>query len=124
MSVLPLIFDMKESDKSQLHQDAKRLFMDETNPKEDWNASYEGKQKAGKEAWRHALKDGAAFATVALPAHYSAIYAVLDHVKQRLGPDWQVQRVIDWGAATGSGLWFVRNVLPNVMPCSVTPGCW
>lgn len=97
-----------DSDKPALHQDAKRLFKDETGSEEDWNASYNFKYKSGKEAGRHALKDATAFATVALPSHYSAIYAILDHVKQRLGPDWQVRRVIDWGAATGSGLWYVR----------------
>ncbi|RPD65034.1 Rsm22-domain-containing protein [Lentinus tigrinus ALCF2SS1-6] len=94
-----------DSDKHELHHDAKRLFMDESASRVEWNASYDAQYKSGKEAGRHALKDATAFATVALPAHYSAIYAVLDHVKQRLGPEWGVERVIDWGAATGSGLW-------------------
>ncbi|TFK94959.1 Rsm22-domain-containing protein [Polyporus arcularius HHB13444] len=94
-----------DSDKHELHRDAKRLFMDESTSKMEWNSSYDAQYKSGKEAGRHALKDATAFATVALPAHYSAIYSVLDHVKQRLGPEWEVERVIDWGAATGSGLW-------------------
>ena len=97
---------MLDSDKRVLHQNAIRLFQDETT--REWFTSFDVKYKSGKEAGRHALTDATAFATVALPSHYSAIYAVLDHVKQRLGPDWQVQRVIDWGAATGSGLWFVQ----------------
>ncbi|KAI0718887.1 Rsm22-domain-containing protein [Cerioporus squamosus] len=94
-----------DSDKHELHRDAKRLFMDESPSRVEWNSSYDAQYKSGKEAGRHALKDATAFATVALPAHYSAIYSVLDHVKQRLGPEWEVERVIDWGVATGSGLW-------------------
>lgn len=66
------------------------------------------KYKSGQDAGRHSLRDATAFATVALPAHYSVIYAVLDHVKQRLGPEWQVEHVVEWGTATGSGLWFVQ----------------
>jgi len=54
---------------------------------------------------KHAKRDGTAFVSIALPAHYSVIYAVLDHVKQRLGPTWQPERVLDWGAGVGSGLW-------------------
>lgn len=53
----------------------------------------------------HAQRDGTAFASVALPSHYSVVYAVLDHVKQRLGPEWTVDRLIDWGSGTGTGLW-------------------
>ncbi|CDO73157.1 hypothetical protein BN946_scf185007.g212 [Trametes cinnabarina] len=94
-----------DSDKPTLHQDAKRLFFDETSPRPEWDPSYAVKYKSGREAGKHSLRDATAFATVALPSHYSAIYSVLDHVKKRLGPEWQVQRVIDWGAATGSGLW-------------------
>ncbi len=106
---------ISDSDKHELHRDAKRLFMDESTSKMEWNSSYDAQYKSGKEAGRHALKDATAFATVALPAHYSAIYSVLDHVKQRLGPEWEVERVIDWGAATGSGLWFVQGSCLN--PC-------
>ncbi|KAI0375467.1 hypothetical protein BV20DRAFT_1073580 [Pilatotrama ljubarskyi] len=93
------------SDKPTLHQDAKRLFLDDSGPQPEWDPSYDVKYKSGKAAGKHALRDATAFATVALPSHYSAIYAVLDHVKQRLGPEWQVRHVIDWGAATGSALW-------------------
>ncbi|KAI9057056.1 hypothetical protein FKP32DRAFT_1598544 [Trametes sanguinea] len=98
-----------DADKPTLHQDAKRLFFDETDL--EWDPLYDVKYKSGKQAGKHSLRDATAFATVALPSHYSAIYAVLDHVKQRLGPEWQVERVIDWGAATGSGLWASGHAL-------------
>jgi ribosomal protein RSM22 (predicted rRNA methylase) len=49
-----------------------------------------------------------------LPAHYSAITSVLRHVKSRLGPLWDVDRIIDWGTGTGSGLWFVSLTSPCV----------
>lgn len=54
---------------------------------------------------RHFGRDGTAFASVALPAHYSAITSVFSHIKQRLGPDWKPGRVLDWGAGSGSGIW-------------------
>ncbi|EIW64053.1 mitochondrial 37S ribosomal protein RSM22 [Trametes versicolor FP-101664 SS1] len=98
------------SDKPQLHRDAKRLFFDDSSPRTEWDSAYDVKYKSGKEAGKHSLRDATAFATVALPSHYSAIYAVLDHVKLRLGPEWQVRRVIDWGAATGSALWASGHV--------------
>ena len=97
---------VEASDKPALHQDAKRLFLNDSGPHPEWSPTYDIKYKSGKEAGKHALRDATAFATVALPSHYSAIYAVLDHARLRLGPEWQVRRVIDWGAATGSGLWF------------------
>ncbi len=102
-SVMPLT----DSDKNTLHHDAQRLFMGEDGTQAEWHASYDARYRSSKEAGRHALRDATAFATVALPAHYSVVYSVLDHVKQRLGPEWEVRRVVDWGAATGSGLWFV-----------------
>ena len=97
-----------ESDKTMLHVDAKRIFgtvEDADVPK--WDSQYDVKYKSYKQAYRHSERDGTAFASVALPAHFSAIYSVLDHVKQRLGPEWEVERVIDWCAGTGSGLWSV-----------------
>ncbi len=104
------LIESSASDKPQLHHDAKRLFFDDSSPRTEWDSAYDVKYKSGKEAGKHSLRDATAFATVALPSHYSAIYAVLDHVKLRLGPEWQVRRVIDWGAATGSALWSVlRN---------------
>ncbi|TBU34443.1 Rsm22-domain-containing protein [Dichomitus squalens] len=99
-----------DSDKPTLRQDAKRLFSNETVTGEEWNSTFDMRYNSAKEAGRHALRDATAFATVALPSHYSVIYAVLDHIKRRMGADWQVDRVIDWGAATGSGLWASGHV--------------
>lgn len=91
-----------------LHVDAKRIFgtVNDTDDPE-WDSEYNVKYKSHKQAYRHSERDGTAFASVALPAHFSAIYSVLDHVKQRLGSEWEVERVIDWCAGTGSGLWLV-----------------
>ncbi|KAF5392572.1 hypothetical protein D9757_002254 [Collybiopsis confluens] len=98
---------ISESDKPALHTDAKRLFRvdqaDSENPK--WSNSYDIKYRSKQQASRHSERDGTAFASVALPAHYSAILAVLTHVKHRLGPKWTISKVIDWGSGAGSGLW-------------------
>ncbi|KZT27577.1 Rsm22-domain-containing protein [Neolentinus lepideus HHB14362 ss-1] len=99
-SINRLIADL---DKPMLHQDAKRLFVDAEAGV--WSTAYTKKYKSRQQGARHFERDGAAFASVALPAHYSAIYTVFDHVKRRLGPEWKVGRIIDWGAGTGSGLW-------------------
>jgi ribosomal protein RSM22 (predicted rRNA methylase) len=90
-----------------LHNDAKRLFRDteEGAPEDAWEAAYNTKYKNKRQETYHSERDGTAFASVALPSHYSAIYTVLDHVKRRLEPGWTIQRVIDWGAGAGSGLW-------------------
>lgn len=104
-----------------LHVDAKRIFGtvdDADNPK--WDSQYDVKYKSHKQAYRHSERDGTAFASVALPAHFSAIYSVLDNVKHRLGPKWQVGRVIDWCAGTGSGLWLV---MPFVHALVLTRDC-
>jgi ribosomal protein RSM22 (predicted rRNA methylase) len=94
------------SDKHQLHNDAKRLFQTHSDEGEgDWQAHYDIKYRSWQQRDRHKIRDGTAFASIALPAHYSAIFAVLYHVKRRLGPDWNVERVVDWGAGTGSALW-------------------
>ena len=69
--------------------------------------------KNRRQRYQHSARDGTAFASVILPAHYAAIYAVLRHVKHRLGPLWNVDRVIDWGSATGSGLWYVLSQAEN-----------
>ncbi len=96
---------VSESDKYQLHADAKRLFLDTTSDDPDWDTSYNVRYKSRQKEAQNAQRDGTAFASVALPAHYSAIRAVVEHVKQRLGPVWNVERVIDWGSGAGSGLW-------------------
>ncbi|KAI6112483.1 mitochondrial small ribosomal subunit Rsm22-domain-containing protein, partial [Pisolithus croceorrhizus] len=100
---------INDSDKSQLHSDAKRLFLDEVGARSSWDAAYDVKYKSRKQSYRHATRDATAFASVILPLHYSAIYAVFHHLKHRLGRTWNVQRVIDWGAGTGSGLWAALN---------------
>ncbi|CCM03775.1 uncharacterized protein FIBRA_05922 [Fibroporia radiculosa] len=94
-----------DSDKHALRSDATRLFMHDKGNGEDWDTSYKVQYKSRKQAGRHAERDGTAFASVALPSHYAAIFAVLDHAKRRLGPEWKIKRVIDWGCGTGAGLW-------------------
>ncbi|KAJ3512506.1 hypothetical protein NLJ89_g3478 [Agrocybe chaxingu] len=97
---------ISESDKSMLRSDVKRLFHHtEGTEQSEWDTTYDKEYRSRKQASRHALRDGTAFATVALPAHYSAITSVLHHVKLRMEPGWEIERVVDWGAGTGSGLW-------------------
>ncbi|KAJ7922850.1 mitochondrial small ribosomal subunit Rsm22-domain-containing protein [Mycena leptocephala] len=99
---------ISESDKRQLHSDAQRLFQEQNAQgsfEDSWKADYDTKYRTRTQRNQHADRDGSAFASVALPAHFSAITAVLDHVKRRLEPEWRVERIIDWGAGTGSGLW-------------------
>lgn len=86
-----------------LHVDAKRLFQDDDS--DGWGTSYDVKYKSYRQSARHAERDGTAFASVALPSHYSVIYSILHDIRHRIGADWKVERVINWGAATGSGLW-------------------
>ncbi|OSX67019.1 hypothetical protein POSPLADRAFT_1164299 [Postia placenta MAD-698-R-SB12] len=102
-----------ESDKNALHNDAKRLFTHESDKDAEWKASYDVQYKSWKQSSRHAERDGTAFASVALPSHYAAIVAVLDHVKRRLEPDWTIERVIDWGSGTGTGLWASSYSFPK-----------
>lgn len=84
-----------------------RLFKspDNGNGQDVWDTQYDTAYASRRQAGRHAIRDGTAFATVALPAHYAAISAVYHHLKLRLEPEWEVDRIIDWGAGTGSGLW-------------------
>ncbi|KAG9313997.1 mitochondrial small ribosomal subunit Rsm22-domain-containing protein [Chiua virens] len=104
------------TNKTLLHSDAKRLFAEQDNSGERWSAAYDVEYKNRRQRYQHSMRDGAAFASVILPAHYSAIYAVLYHVKHRLGASWKVDRIIDWGSATGSGLWATLNVFQK--PCT------
>lgn len=90
-------------DKPSLHEDAKRLFRIDAS--ELWHTQYEPEYKSHKQASRHLEGDGVALASVALPAHYSSIFAVLDNVKHRLGDNWEVRHVFDWGSGVGSALW-------------------
>lgn len=98
---------LPEVDKTQLHSDAKRLFLNEASETKsaDWSVEYDKKYGSYSKTQRHALRDGVAFGTVILPAHYSAILSVFDQLKRRLGPELNVARVLDWGAGTGSALW-------------------
>ena len=108
-----------ESDKAKLHVDAKRLFYDEDLGRAaeyGWETIYDQKYNSRTQASRHAERDGTAFATIALPAHYTAIFSIFDHLKRRLGPTWEVGRVIDWGAGTGTGLWFDLLIVMVVDP--------
>jgi hypothetical protein len=76
----------------------------------EWETKYDVKYRSRLQASRHFERDGTAFASVVLPAHFSAIYSVLHQAKRRLGPEWNVNKVIDWGAGTGSALWWVSTL--------------
>ena len=81
-----------DGDKPRLHEDAKRLFREERKDGDQlWHTSYAAEYKSWKQTRRHAERDGTAFASVALPAHYSAVYAVLDNIRHRLGDEWKVR---------------------------------
>ncbi|KIY46340.1 hypothetical protein FISHEDRAFT_17830, partial [Fistulina hepatica ATCC 64428] len=92
-------------DKSQLQSDARRLFEEEQGNDNAWSTTYDKKYRSHVQARRHFERDSAAFVSVALPAHYSAVFAVLDHVKKRLGSEFVVERVLEWGSGAGSALW-------------------
>ena len=97
-----------DSNKALLHVDAKRLFLNEDGPydtERGWDTRYDVRYRSRRQRSLHAERDGIAFASIAFPAHYSAILAVLRHLQKRLGPSWSVQNAIEWGAGTGSGLW-------------------
>lgn len=95
-----------------LRQDALRLFQsaEDSSQKhgteERWNAQFNQRYRSYVHASKLGRRDGTAFAAVALPAHYSAILSVMNHLKKRMGPDFTVRHVVDWGAGTGSGLWY------------------
>ncbi|KAF8807962.1 Rsm22-domain-containing protein [Phlegmacium glaucopus] len=113
MVILPLELQsainllIADGNKSQIRSDAKRLFQSNTEDTEEsvWDTKYEQNYRSKIQAFRHSSRDGTAFASIALPAHYSAIMSVLHQVKGRLAPDWEMKRIIDWGSGTGSGLW-------------------
>ena len=93
-----------DSDKHLLRRDAKRLF-NEHGDEDKWDPAINVRYKSYQQARHHAERDGTAFASIVMPAYYSAIYSVLCQVRSRLGPQWPVQNVLDWGAGTGSALW-------------------
>jgi hypothetical protein len=107
----PLLTQLPGADKGLLRLDAKRLFTEEPShdAKSDgkWGPDYDVRYKSRLTATRHAERDGTAFASVALPSHYAAIHSIFDQLTHRLGPSWSVERMIDFHAGTGSGMWFV-----------------
>ncbi|KAF8273002.1 mitochondrial small ribosomal subunit Rsm22-domain-containing protein [Lactarius quietus] len=103
---------ISDSDKHLLRRDVKRLF-NEHGDEDKWNPAMNVRYKSYKQARHHAERDGTAFASIVLPAHYSAIHSVLCHVRLRLGPQWSVQNVFDWGAGTGSALWAACYAFQN-----------
>jgi ribosomal protein RSM22 (predicted rRNA methylase) len=52
-------------------------------------------------------REGMAFISVGMPAHYAAISAVLEEIKHRFEPEWEVQEVLDFGSKSGTGFWYV-----------------
>ncbi|KIJ36933.1 hypothetical protein M422DRAFT_33984 [Sphaerobolus stellatus SS14] len=133
-SIMGLI---SESDKPLIHFDAKRLF--QQSPTADASAdkhgttpntwslhyvppSYTETKSTDKlshiRARKNRIRDGTAFATVVMPAQYSVIRSVLEHVRTRLGDEWasNVDGVIDWGSGTGSGLWAALHTFRNKHP--------
>jgi len=90
-----------------LHNDATRLFAntDEDGKGEGWQNQLNVKYRSYKQGARHEERDAHAFISVGMPAHYTAVYAVLSHLKHRMGPDFNVERVLDWGSGAFSGLW-------------------
>lgn len=100
-----------ESDRPRLHEDAKRLFREESSDgKFLWDTVYDAEYKSRKQATRHAERDAAAYASIALPAHYSVVFAVLNDLRHRVREDLKLKHVVEWGSGVGSGLWFVRRV--------------
>ena len=104
IAYLPVYLQCLDSDKHLLRRDAVRLF-NEKGDDDNWDPSLSVRYKSHQQERRHAERDGTAFISVGLPAHYSAIYAVLHHIKSRLGSQWSVQNILDWGAGSGSALW-------------------
>ncbi|KAJ3532591.1 hypothetical protein NMY22_g7683 [Coprinellus aureogranulatus] len=98
---------IEDSDKSRLHSDAMRLFakMDSEENTTGWELQLDPKYKSYKQGARHAERDATAFVSIAMPGHYTAIYSVFEHLKHRMDGGFEVERVIDWGAGSYSGLW-------------------
>ncbi|XP_010533560.1 PREDICTED: uncharacterized protein LOC104809314 isoform X2 [Tarenaya hassleriana] len=59
-------------------------------------------------------RDGetAAYVASRMPAVFSACYRVLTEIRRRL-PDFAPEKVLDFGAGTGSGFWAVKEVWPK-----------
>lgn len=114
-----------ESDKALLHNDARRLFQSEPDKDgkgSEWGSQYDQTYRSRVQSSRFGERDATAFASIALPAHYSAIAAVFDHLKHRLEPGFTIKRVIDWGSATGSGLWFGSSMIVSFLALNLSQG--
>ena len=102
---------LADSDKSRLHSDAMRLFakMDSDENTTGWELQLDPKYRSYKQGARHAERDATAFVSIAMPGHYTAIYSVFKHLEHRMTGALEVEHVIDWGAGSYSGLWYVAH---------------
>lgn len=64
-----------DSDKHLLRRDVKRLF-NEHGEEDKWNPAINVRYKSYQQARHHAERDGTAFASIVMPAYYSAVYSV------------------------------------------------
>ncbi|KAH8835675.1 mitochondrial small ribosomal subunit Rsm22-domain-containing protein [Flagelloscypha sp. PMI_526] len=100
---------ISESNKHQLREDAERLFQEN----DAWSTEFDKRYRSFRHSRRAGERDGAAFAAIALPAHYSAIYSVFNHLRHRLGTTLRIGSVMDWGSATASGFWAAAYAFQN-----------
>ncbi|KAL1739148.1 mitochondrial small ribosomal subunit Rsm22-domain-containing protein, partial [Schizophyllum fasciatum] len=106
-----------DADKHKLREDALRLFGTNAGGEDSaWSAEFDVSYGSREQRMRHLEGDGTAFATVALPPHYAAIASVLRHIRQRLEPDFRLERVLDWGSGAGSGVWASMHVFQEKLP--------
>ena len=108
-----------DADKHKLREDALRLFGTDVGGEDSaWSADYDVSYGSREQRMRHLEGDGTAFATVALPPHYAAIASVLRHLRQRIEPDFRLERVLEWGSGAGSGIWYVAtNHMRRIFSC-------
>ncbi|KAG9013377.1 37S ribosomal protein S22 [Tulasnella sp. JGI-2019a] len=107
---------VSETDKYQLRSDAKRLFLHPSPASvHDLRWSSKTPQHSSKKKEKMmGPRDGLAFATVAMPAHYTAIATVFEEAKQRLGRDWEIDSIVDFGAKAGAVLWAARDTFKSI----------
>ncbi|KAI4528744.1 Rsm22-domain-containing protein [Schizophyllum commune Loenen D] len=106
-----------DADKHKLREDALRLFGTDVGGEDSaWSADYDVSYGSREQRMRHLEGDGTAFATVALPPHYAAIASVLRHLRQRIEPDFRLERVLEWGSGAGSGIWASMHVFQEKLP--------
>jgi hypothetical protein len=106
-----------ENDKYSLRSDAKRLFTDPSSASPSPWVTQISKVNSKSSRRNHTvdgqpqLRENLAVATVAMPAHYAAIYNVLQEVRGRLGEQWSagVESVVEFGVGSGAGVWYVRS---------------